>query len=131
MSDKTDISPEARAQQKINDELRKKGQNVAGAQEIGELFQCEMDEILLEWRQANGMVGASMIELIPRWPDVLDYINGRPLRQKAIATFVALSKQYGIHQVVAIVDNMRIQNYTFDVIAEEPDLQINWRVIDA
>lgn len=127
MSDKPAISPRAKAQQLINDELRKKGKDVPGAQEIGELIQDDLDAQLLEYRQVNAMEGDDESKL-QWWLDFMEYIDGRPIGQDAIATLTALARQYSVHEVVAIVDDIRILGIALDVVAEEPDLQINWRI---
>lgn len=130
LMDKTVISDRARARQKINAELRKKGKDIPGAQEIGELIQDDLDIQVLAFKQANDMDDASESELTQVWPDVMGYVNDRPLNQDAMETLVALSEQYSIHEVVAIVDYITFGGtISLDVIADEPELQIKWRTI--
>jgi hypothetical protein len=128
MNDKPAISPRAKAQQLINDELRKKGKDVPGAQEIGELIQDDLDAHLLEFKQVNAMEGDDEAKL-QWWIDFMGYINGRPISQDAARTLTVLAEQYSVHEIAAIVDDIRILGITLDVVAEEPNLQINWRVI--
>jgi hypothetical protein len=126
MNDKTAISPRAKLMQQIHDELRKQFKDVPGAHQVGELMQDELDAALLAFKIAHNLNEATATELTQRWPEIIDFINGRALRAETIVALTALTRQYSVYEIVAILDSTQLMSFTLNVLVEEPDLQVAW-----
>lgn len=126
MSEKNVISPMAQAQQRINAMLRNNGEDIPGASEISDSVQDDLDMQFFVFKKMKGAENASMADLVSVYSEFIDYMDGRPLTKMIAARLSDAIKQYSLHEVVAIIDHIKLSFFELNVITEEPELQVNW-----